>query len=81
VVLDFYCCSHQVLNTFPSHCQINLLSQHFPQVPNVFPKAPAFVQYACCLLGTYIGESILKTYMLLCLERIFSTLGESLKVS
>jgi len=60
VVLDFCCCSHQVLNTFPSRCQINLLSQHFPQVPNVFPTAPAFVQYACCLLGTYMGDSILR---------------------
>jgi hypothetical protein len=61
VVLDFCCCSHQVLNTFPSHCQISLLSQHVPQSPNVFPTAPAFC--ATCLLSSwnlYIGDSILR---------------------
>jgi hypothetical protein len=62
VVLDFFCCSHQVLNIFPSHRQINFLPQHVPQDPYVFPRAAAFVQYALpsCLLGSYIGELILK---------------------
>jgi hypothetical protein len=60
--VGFFCCSHQVLNIFPSHRQINFLSQHVPQDPNVFPRAATFVQYALpsCLLGSYIGELILK---------------------
>jgi hypothetical protein len=60
--VEFFLGSHQVLNMFPSHCQINFVSQHVPQIPNVFPRAAAFVQYALasCLLGSYIGESILK---------------------
>jgi len=71
VVLDFCCCSHQVLNTFPSHCQINLLSWHVPQVPNVFPTAPAFCPI--CLLSSWNLYSWVKfkTYVVLCLEWIF----------
>jgi hypothetical protein len=57
-----FCCSHQVLNIFPSHCQIDFLSQHVPQDFNVFARAAALVQYALpsCLLGSYIDELILK---------------------
>jgi hypothetical protein len=48
---------------FPiTYYQINFLSQHVPQDPNVFPRAAAFLQYALpsCLLGSYIGNLILK---------------------